>query len=488
MSASFDLEDTTNLTKQFPALRSKNMGNWTLKMTMSISDLMDTSEVRNEEYAERVGGSTKEIAQREEKINHRKDLAKYIISALFGATLQDWKKQKRDIDVDVISISKHLEMSPYSSVQPIVVNLPGVKSNGEGLNWEKIQTIGPNGEHQPSEEHIIVRFKRSQKLMVIDGQHRRNAFGMAKDWLEAVVTSHDYPKKGLFQPPHGMAGGYINSRVLNFWKDVFDQSLNSSFVALECHLGLTVEQEGQLFNDSNKGLAVATSQRQRLDRANAINLLVRELFETKVIKFTEAQKDSVDWRDDTGSLTLKDVNTITSFATLGKGSNKGAVEADIVGTREFAKKFWEYVQCSPGFGKPGAKANTVLAQPVVLKGLAKLAHELGHGKGTVKDEEALRKLFEALKSGGIDFSHSNPLWRSLMLSSEKRQEDFPGIEKYVFVPRGTNLDAGTFDAEAGWVRYGSKHNDIYRRIGDLIRFKLKLKARPEVSKALQRED
>ena len=35
--------------------------------------------------------------------------------------------------------------------------------------------------------------------------------------------------------------------------------------------------------------------------------------------------------------------------------------------------FWKAIVQVDGFGKPGAKSNTVLAQPVVLKAMAKLS-------------------------------------------------------------------------------------------------------------------
>jgi hypothetical protein len=64
-----------------------------------------------------------------------------------------------------------------------------------------------------------------------------------------------------------------------------------------------------------------------------------------------------------------------------------------------------------------------------------------------------------------------------MLNNAERSKLFKGIDKYVHIPSGTNLDAGTYDPETGWVRYGSKRNDIYPRLGDLIRFDLGLKSR-----------
>ena len=52
------------------------------------------------------------------------------------------------------------------------------------------------------------------------------------------------------------------------------------------------------------------------------------------------------------------------------------------------------------------------------------------------------------------------------------------------MPPDTNLDVGVFDDEKQLMRFGSRHNDIYPRLGDTIRYLLKLKPRPSVTKAL----
>ena len=48
----------------------------------------------------------------------------------------------------------------------------------------------------------------------------------------------------------------------------------------------------------------------------------------------------------------------------------------------------------------------------------------------------------------------------VMLDSDEREQRHKGVSEYVHVPVGTNLDAGTYDADNNWVRYGAKHNDI----------------------------
>ena len=127
------------------------------------------------------------------------------------------------------------------------------------------------------------------------------------------------------------------------------------------------------------------------------------------------------------------------------------------------------------------------AQPVVLKAIAKLGYDLVYGHKNIMEKEAYEKLLNAIRTQEISFSHDNELWQALLVSSEEREKRFPGISKYVHVPSGTNLDAGIYDNENNWVRFGSRHNDIFPRLGDTIRWKLNLKPRQSVTKAIEKE-
>ena len=105
----------------------------------------------------------------------------------------------------------------------------------------------------------------------------------------------------------------------------------------------------------------------------------------------------------------------------------------------------------------------------------------------MKNEEHLAELWKAVQSGRLDLSHKNDAWRSLILSAADREQLLPGVSEYVHVPSGTNLDAGTYNEENSWVRYGAKHNDIYPRIGDLIRYQLGFAPRPSVTRSIAKE-
>ena len=194
------------------------------------------------------------------------------------------------------------------------------------------------------------------------------------------------------------------------------------------------------------------------------------------------------FRKDDGSISRKDINNITSLLCLGKTSSKTSTPQIVLDRSEYLIKFWEAVCSVSNFGNPGAKMNTVLAQPVVIKSLAKLSFDLGYGHQQIKDNDALSKLFKSIRSGEIDFSHSNPLWKALFMTNEERADEFPGMEKYVFVSEDINLDAGTYDDVNGWVRFGNRHNDIFPRLGDVIRFIIGINPRPSVTKAISENE
>jgi hypothetical protein len=161
---------------------------------------------------------------------------------------------------------------------------------------------------------------------------------------------------------------------------------------------------------------------------------------------------------------------------LNKTNIKGAHPADVERARETALRVWEKINEIENFGEPGAKTKTVAAQPVVLKGIAKLAFDLAFGKH--KDPQNLEKLINGISL--IDFSHTNMMWRYYELDEQKRAQLQIATLKDYLPPTedGANRDIGAVDG-SGLMRFGAKHNDIYPIIGDMIRWRLGLPPRPK---------
>jgi hypothetical protein len=57
------------------------------------------------------------------------------------------------------------------------------------------------------------------------------------------------------------------------------------------------------------------------------------------------------------------------------------------------------------------------------------------------------------------------------------------VVEYLRAEDGSNRDIGKRDAK-GRMRFGSKHNDIYPILGDMIRWRLKLPNRHEQAKTV----
>ena len=157
---------------------------------------------------------------------------------------------------------------------------------------------------------------------------------------------------------------------------------------------------------------------------------------------------------------------------MNKTNISGASPNQIEPKIDEINKFWESICKIPSLGKEGAKLNTVAAQPVMLKALAKLFYDFSFGR---KAEANLQsKLLENIPL--IDFSHTNPIWRYYQLSQieiidfnlDKLEEYLPSNDE------GVNRDIGLYDSNAQTMRFGAKSNDIYPILGDMIRWSIGL--------------
>ena len=487
-----DLRKQDSLEWSIPVLSGRNLGNPTLKMNMSIRDLVKKSIVYNSKTIDELGIEGDELdAQRPLYEAHAKSLAQYVVIGLVAMTIDRMKGDGEKVPEAVTKLQQAIGVSGYSMLQPVVGNIRHCRPDFSDLKPRAIKEIA-NGVEVPLDGVYRITLGSQHLISIVDGQHRVSAFELVLAWLAEVTGRRQYPVKGLFNPPDGVHdGSRLHPEILNFWERVQDVAFSESMISVECHLGATAKQEQQIFSDLNsKGKKVELSLALDYDESDAVNAFIKlDLLDPKrgVIRFPIQSTDSKDWHSDDGGLLRKELNPITCLALRGKISSKQFTPADVRKYGNLAKKFWEVVQGIPGFGEPKSRSKTVAAQPVVLKGLARLAYDLGRGPDIEQSKEDLGRLWAAIESGELDFSHKNEMWQSLMLNSAARAKAFPGIDKYVHVPAGTNLDAGTVDPDHGWVRYGSKHNDIYPRIGDLIRWRLKLNPRASVTRSIAKE-
>jgi hypothetical protein len=487
-----DLEGFDSTEKTYPALIGGNMGHVTLKLNLSIHEVIERARVYNAQTVEELGKKASDNldAQRPLYEKHAKDLAKYIVIGLVETNIRRIKRSGGSVSKRVLNLQKQLGHSPYSCLQPFVTNIRDCRPDGSDLQVERIEEKTKSGAIQQLDGVIKVIFTSKHIMSVVDGQHRRYAFDLVMKWLGDINSFRKYPTKGVFNPEDTFTyGDKLDKEVFDFWLEILDIAIKEAFVSVECHLGATAAEERQIFSDLNsKGKKVELSQSLEYDTSDAVNSFIKkELIAGKVLNFDTKMKDSSNWQDDDGKLLRKDLNQISALAMFGKGSTKGVTPAMVGANKGIAIKFWNVVQKIPNFGAPKSRLKTVAAQPVILKAIARLAFELAYGKGGMQSVINLTKLWDAIEKGKIDFSHKNLLWRTLMLNPQEREKLLHGVSKYVHVPQGTNLDAGTYDDINKWVRFNSKHNDIYPRLADLIRYELKFDHRPSVTRSIKKE-
>jgi hypothetical protein len=447
--------------KKLGVLLGYNLGNNTLLVKVPMHEFFEISEVANERgLSNRADLEGEEIAQRNLDTKHAQKLAVYLIKGLANAVVNRYVRLKKEIPGTLDRIQRELGKQPYLAMQPITANVRSCGFGGVGVRTER----GEGG-------LVYVYLSTKDVLWVVDGQHRRFAMQMVFDYLRALTTSYRYPKRPGLYPKAGEA---VPTEELRAWLEIFEVARSLCTVMVEVHLGLNVEQERQLFHDlNNLTKKVEASLAFQFDQSNPVNLWIKEeLVNTELLKAQVVDSDVTDWHDDNGYIARKDLIGVNAILFLNKKNVSEAVPQEVEDKSQVARKFWEAVNEIEGFGEEGAKRNTVAAQPVVLKALAKLAYDFAFGKKT-RNEEHLNALLTGIPR--LNFSHDDPMWRYYQLSPEERARwSLTTLTDYLPSAEGANRDIGAYNDKDRVMRFGSKHNDIVPILGDMIRWKLGL--------------
>ncbi|RTE02754.1 DNA sulfur modification protein DndB [Paenibacillus whitsoniae] len=456
--------DTTEL--QVKAFLCNNLGHTTFLAKIPMYEFYRMSDVANErsEHGE-------PVAQRKLDIKHATDLARYILKGLIATTILQNSEDRGPIMKARERLREKIGKQPYLALQPIVANLRTAGVNGSNLRAQQLETKDHEG--------IGIRLWLGQKdiLWVVDGQHRRKAIQMVIEFLEEARLEQKYPPKKQSLFPHNKDDRAIPHDELSVWMECYELTRGHCTVSVETHLGLNIIEERQLFHDlNNLAKKVEKSLALEFDSSNPVNAFIKEiLIDSGLLKVSSTEK--VDWEDDDGSMTRKDIVAINAHLILNKSNINGAAPALVKDRLGVAKRFWEAVVQIPGFGEEKAKLTTVSAQPVVLKAIAKLTYDFALGRQL--NAELLDKLLDGITD--IDFSHDNPMWRYYQLTNQEIESyGLNELGKYLPDNSTGNRDVGNFDAETKRMRFGAKHNDIYPIIGDMIRWKLGLPNRQEI--------
>lgn len=467
------------------ALISDNLGSPTLKLMLNMREAMEFTRVANITTLVEMGATkdqaSAESAQRELRPAHAANLSRYVIKGAVKSYIENLERNSEHVPPVASRIYEDIGADiPYVSLQPITVNIREAGERGSQLLID-----GSKGKAELFPV-VYLKLKGNQGLWVIDGQHRRMALHMLDQWCRKISLpgTDKYPVQNSPYIPSDEQYRVITPEDRSFWAEVHHYLLTTAFLAVEAHLGLERGQERQLFHDLNsKTLAVGQNLSHTYDQSNAVNLYVGKLQGTFVPNFSATENAT--WEQGLPSRT--DLVAVFSLLAGGAQNAGGNKPPALLSARlkEVGGDFAEAIKSVPGFGNVESKKFTVVAQPIVMKAIARLAYDCffeNSSKNSNITPEHGKCLLQAIKSGELGFGHDEPLWRALMMSEQERLECFPGIEDYLYIAKSTNLIAGSF--ENGYVRFSPNTKDLLRRLGDLIRYQLKLPARIEVTKAI----
>lgn len=471
------LDEGDHTGRPFSVLVGSNMGNRTLVMSVPMATFHEISEVANKQNLAAVPAYRDlPIAQRRLDEPHAKKLAVFILKGLLDTTRRKIVRSGQNPSPTLLNIQKDIGSQPYISMQPLTANIRACKFGGDGLRFKKEGNT------------IIVYLSDKHVLWIIDGQHRRYAMDMVFEFLKSIVNNGKYPRKPALYVPSDDQKRDPTTEESQVWSAAFEVARSECSIAVEAHLGLDFDQERQLFHDlNNLGKTVESGLAYEFDNSNPLNRFIKDrLLGNDILKAVVVDADNtVDWIKDEGVIARKDLVAINAILFLNKTTINGAMPADINMKEEYGCRFWGAISLIPHWGESGAKKNTVAAQPAVLKSIAKLCYDFGYGRD--QSPVLLERIFTAIEDGEIDFSHSNPMWRYFEMTPEDREKFCPGLKNAVTPDEaGTNLDLGNYDSSNGLMRFGPKHNDIQRHVGDMLRWKLDLPKRKALIK-LQEE-
>jgi len=448
-----------------------NSGSRTFTLIMSLFEVQEYTEVANDRSDENG------VAQRKLDLVHAAGIARYILKGLLFAARRTRENHNKPVSPEMEEMIKVLGVQPYIAIPPLVASFRNCEPNGTNVKVIRLT----DGDETAS---FKIFLNNGDVFWVVDGQHRRKGIQLVYEFLDYVRTNKRYPAlRSLF--PDKSKRELTNAELM-VWEDVFTETKKCT-VTLEVHLGLEIEQERQLFHDLNnlakkveKGLAF------QFDGSNPINAYVKEELKAGIFDeqgYEVSMSDKVNWSDPGSGLTWKDLLAINAILFLNKTTVHGAKQMEVEERKGGASAFWSMVPELKDTTAVDAKQKTVLAQPVVLKALAKLWFDFHFGRnGEWNTPGNQEKLDQGLQS--IDFSHANPMWRYYEFTDEitRAQHGLAGLSEYMPSDKdGVNRDIGMYDPHGKVFRFGAKHNDIYPIIGDMVRWKLGLPKRHKPS-------
>jgi len=406
------------------------------------------------------GGPT----QRPLNLTHSKNISVYYISAAINSLLKSGALTPDETD---LAKALYDYIRPGTRTNYIVAPLVLATTSPDAVG-----TVLPTSH---GHDIVPVNFK---KCVILDGQHRTHAFGLAQDAVREIVKSQAYDKGSKLLIDRTRKDRSLAPVERSFFKKL-DGALDDFTFAFQLSLDLNPEDMGSGFYDLNElKRPVEKAVSLSVNSNNPINNFNKSLPEYCPKIRIEAKKNSVGFdAEDQGKLTLKELETINSLVIYNKTNSKMAKVSHVSKQHENAMRFWRSIESSPNFGDTRAKDKTLLAQPVMIQALAKLAYDLTLGRDA--NPENFNKLLKGIEMDRIGFNHSNQMFRYYSLTDKQRREyGLTGLADYL--PKfddSVAREIGSADASGKWHFNQTKTNDVRPILGDMIRWKLGLPPR-----------
>lgn len=445
------LAGTDSVTREFACLLGSNSGHPVLVINLPAFEAVETTTVYNDPNDE------DETAQRELSEAHANGLAAYVLQAAAVAGLKDRERRKLPVPAEYKHLIDLMGPQEVFALAPWTANLRGVDRNdANALRFEPLAKI--NGVNV-----VKAWLRTSVNWSLLDGQHRRAGLDRARAFLDYVATTGTYPSGKGKRSFFGLKGTVPDAQK-QFWSDARESLLRMT-VTIDLHIGLSVEEERQIFADlNNKARKVATDLSYQYDRANPI------------IVFIQDELAGVVGVEDDGGLSLTELASVNAIAFQNKTNVRGAIPTQVAERKDVVKMMWDAIREVEGY--PDMEA-TVIRQIVVQKAVAKLVYDFGFSRSIQpSDAEHLQTILNNLND--VDFSHENKLWQYFLMPEEERSQlkIFNGIEAYLAKDEnGKVLERDLGSYQNGRFTFSVKHNDVYPVIADMIRFKLGLPSR-----------
>ena len=376
---------------------SNNLGSITLTTSIDVGTFLNQSLVGNDPAAGHV-------TQRPLNMNHATGMAAFNLSALVNYTARDIEGSDGKVPDEVLEVFAHLSPKSYYAWAPLVCS---VRTDFSQVLADRL----PTGEYS-------IKLRPDQILWVVDGQHRRKGLELTRDWLVKITTERKYPRlKDAF--PVGLKA--VGDEALVFWRKALELFTGDFSITTEVHFGMTINQEQQLFyflNDLSRAVPSAIS--QAFDQDNPINVFTRGLVKDLIPEGMVSESGQVDWNDKEW-VRLDSLNAINARLILNHGSIDNAKGSVVAPRLDDATDFWKAVLAIPDVMD---RAKSLAAQPAMLKALAKCYYDLKWARGSGRKAlpiDTAEKFLAALP--GVDFSHSNIMWRGTSKATGSLYQD-----------------------------------------------------------------